>query len=113
MRTGLLFSGVGLLIAAAWSNSTAAGENDTTARQARAFGLDVYRELIEINTTQSTGDTHRAAQAMAARLLAEGFPPEDVRVFETAPKRGNLVARLRGSGKKRPILLLAHTDVVE
>lgn len=78
-----------------------------------AFARDVYRELIEINTTDSTGDTHRAAQAMAQRLITAGFPAADVKVFETAPKRGNLVARLRGTGKKKPLLLLAHTDVVE
>src|ERR1043165_412161 len=56
---------------------------------------------------------HRAAQAMAARLVAAGFPAADVRVFETAPKRGNLVARLRGTGKRKPLMLLAHIDVVE
>jgi acetylornithine deacetylase/succinyl-diaminopimelate desuccinylase-like protein len=50
---------------------------------------------------------------MAARLKAAGLPEADVQVFETAPKRGNLVARLRGTGKRKPLLLLAHTDVVE
>ena len=73
---------------------------------------DVYRELVEIDTTESAGNTHRAAVAMAHRLLGAGFSEADVRVFETAPKRGNLVARLRGTGKKKPLLLLAHTDVV-
>jgi acetylornithine deacetylase/succinyl-diaminopimelate desuccinylase-like protein len=74
---------------------------------------DIFEELVQINTTQSTGDTHKAAQAMAARLLAAGFPAADVRVFETGPKRGNLVARLRGTGKRKPLMLLAHLDVVE
>jgi acetylornithine deacetylase/succinyl-diaminopimelate desuccinylase-like protein len=49
---------------------------------------------------------------MAARLLAAGFAPEDVKVFKPAPRKGNLVARLRGSGSRKPILLLAHLDVV-
>ncbi|HVY79536.1 MAG TPA: M20/M25/M40 family metallo-hydrolase [Steroidobacteraceae bacterium] len=74
---------------------------------------DIYRELVEINTSQSVGDTYAAAQAMAARLKAGGFPDADVHTFQTAPKRGNLVARLHGTGKKKPILLLAHIDVVE
>lgn len=83
------------------------------AGSARDLGRAIYRELVEIDTSQSAGDTLRASKAMAQRLLAAGFPEADVRVFESAPKRGNLVARLRGSGKRRPLLLLAHTDVVE
>jgi acetylornithine deacetylase/succinyl-diaminopimelate desuccinylase-like protein len=84
--------------------------SDSAAKQ---LGRDIYRELVEINTSPSVGDTYVAAQAMARRLEAAGFPSADVHVFETAPKRGNLVARLRGTGKRKPILLLAHTDVVE
>jgi acetylornithine deacetylase/succinyl-diaminopimelate desuccinylase-like protein len=75
--------------------------------------LDIYRELLEINTTASVGDTYQAAKAMAARLTAAGFPETDVHAFESAPKRGNLVARLHGTGKRKPILLVAHIDVVE
>jgi acetylornithine deacetylase/succinyl-diaminopimelate desuccinylase-like protein len=74
---------------------------------------DVYKELIEINTTQSVGDTYAAARAMAARLVAAGFPQADVQAFQSAPRRGNLVARLRGTGKRKPLLLMAHIDVVE
>src|SRR3954464_12832796 len=78
--------------------------------QQRAF--DIYKELVEINTVTATGDTARAAQAMAARLRAAGFEGSDVQVLAPAPRKGNLVARLRGSGLRRPILLLAHLDVV-
>jgi acetylornithine deacetylase/succinyl-diaminopimelate desuccinylase-like protein len=74
---------------------------------------DVYKELVEINTTESVGDTYAAAQAMAARLIAAGYPRADVQAFQSGPRRGNLVARLRGSGKRKPILLVAHIDVVE
>lgn len=77
---------------------------------------DIYRELVEINTTDTpAGDNTRAARAMAARLRAAGFPEEDVRVLvpEGNAKKGNLVARLRGTGARRPLLLLAHIDVVE
>jgi acetylornithine deacetylase/succinyl-diaminopimelate desuccinylase-like protein len=80
---------------------------DSTAR-------DIFKELIEINTTESSGSTLKAAQAMAARLKAAGFPDSDVVVIENAPKKGNLVARLRGKNPSRkPILLLSHLDVVE
>jgi acetylornithine deacetylase/succinyl-diaminopimelate desuccinylase-like protein len=74
---------------------------------------DVYKELVEINTTQSVGDTYAAAKAMGARLIAAGYPKADVQVFQSAPKRGNLVARLRGTGKRKPLMLMAHIDVVE
>ena len=75
--------------------------------------LDIYRQLLEINTTASVGDTYEAAQAMAARLIDAGFPENDVHAFESAPKRGNLVATLHGTAKHKPILLVAHIDVVE
>src|SRR5262245_58902109 len=89
--------------------ATAAAAPDADQQLAR----DILEELIQINTTQSAGDTHQAAKAMGARLWAAGFPAADVSVFETGPKRGNLVARLRGTGKRKPMMLLAHLDVVE
>jgi acetylornithine deacetylase/succinyl-diaminopimelate desuccinylase-like protein len=73
----------------------------------------IFKELIEINTTDSTGDCTKAAHAMAARLQSAGFPAADVQVLGPNPRKGNLVARLRGSGQRRPLLLLAHLDVVE
>src|SRR5262245_11506875 len=81
------------------------------AQQQRAF--DIYKELVEINTVTDTGDTARAADAMAARLRAAGFADADVQVFKPAPRKGNLVARLHGTGARKPMLLLAHIDVVE
>lgn len=81
----------------------------------KALAREIYRQLVEINTTHSSGDNTAAAEAMAARLKAAGFPDADagVRVLSPAPKKGNLVARLRGTGTRRPLLLLAHLDVVE
>src|SRR5436305_7637263 len=81
-----------------------------TPQQQLAF--DIYKELVEIDTTTATGDTRQAAEAMAARLRAAGFAEGDVQVFSPAPRKGNLVARLRGTGARKPILLLAHLDVV-
>jgi acetylornithine deacetylase/succinyl-diaminopimelate desuccinylase-like protein len=82
-----------------------------TAQQQNA--VDIFKELVEINTVTATGDTGRAADAMAARLRAAGFADADVQAFKPAPHKGNLVARLRGTGARRPMLLLAHLDVVE
>jgi len=73
---------------------------------------DIYKELVEIDTTTATGDTRQAAEAMASRLKAAGFADEDVHAFSPAPRKGNLVARLRGTGKRKPLLLVAHLDVV-
>jgi acetylornithine deacetylase/succinyl-diaminopimelate desuccinylase-like protein len=76
----------------------------------------LYKELVEINTTQSMGDCTLAANAMAARLKAGGIPDGDIHIVVPSghPKRGNLVAILHGSDpKSKPILLLAHIDVVE
>ena len=75
--------------------------------------LDIYRELIEINTVHPHGDNTAAARAMAKRLLDAGFDAKDVEVVEPAPKKGNLIARYRGAGARKPMLLLAHIDVVE
>src|SRR5271157_2176143 len=83
-----------------------------TRDENQKLAFAIYKELVEINTVTATGDTAAAADAMAARLLAAGFAPEDVKVFQPAPHKGNLVARLRGSGARKPILLLAHLDVV-
>ena len=76
---------------------------------------EIYQELVEINTTDSAGDTTQAARAMAARLKAGGYADSDMQIIVPpgGPKKGNLVARLKGSGAKKPLLLLAHLDVVE
>ncbi|NUQ11109.1 MAG: M20/M25/M40 family metallo-hydrolase [Gemmatimonadaceae bacterium] len=79
-----------------------------------SLARSLFKELVEINTTESSGSTLQAARAMAARLRSAGFPDSDVVVLENAPRKGNLVARLRGrSTGKKPILLLSHIDVVE
>ena len=76
---------------------------------------DIYKELIEINTTHSAGDTTAAAEAMAARFRAAGFQAGDIFVGGPHPRKGNLVVRYRGRAATslKPILLLAHLDVVE
>ncbi len=78
--------------------------------QARAL----LKELVEINTTGSSGSTLAASEAMARHMRAAGFPAEDVVVTRITDRKGNLVVRLRGRNTgRRPILLLSHHDVVE
>ncbi|HMN82375.1 MAG TPA: M20/M25/M40 family metallo-hydrolase [Burkholderiaceae bacterium] len=104
-RLGLLLSVLGaLLTGSAWAQPLPPHQQ---------LARDIFRELVEINTVAATGDSLRAAQAMADRLRAAGFPDEDVRVLSPGPRKGNLVARLRGTGTRRPMLLMAHLDVVE
>jgi acetylornithine deacetylase/succinyl-diaminopimelate desuccinylase-like protein len=79
----------------------------------RQLARDIYKELVEIKSGYTTGATTPAAEAMAARLKAAGFPASDIFVGGAIPTKANLVVRYRGSGRSKPILLLAHTDVVE
>ena len=74
---------------------------------------DIYKQLIEINTSFSTGQTTPAAQAVAERLRAEGFPESDIQIAGAAPHKMNVVVRYHGTGQRKPLLLLAHLDVVE
>lgn len=74
---------------------------------------DIFKELIEINTTNSVGSTTLAAEAMATRLRSAGFTDKDIFIGGPNGRKGNLVATLRGTGKRKPLLLLAHLDVVE
>jgi acetylornithine deacetylase/succinyl-diaminopimelate desuccinylase-like protein len=76
---------------------------------------DVFKQLIEINSTDSIGSTTLVAQAMAKRLLDAGFPAADVTVLGPNDRKGNMVARYRGKpgSKLKPILIIGHTDVVE
>jgi acetylornithine deacetylase/succinyl-diaminopimelate desuccinylase-like protein len=82
------------------------GPGDARAR-------DIYKQLVEINTTDSVGSVTKAAEAMAERLKAAGFPAADIQVLGPDPRKHNLVARFRGTGARKPLLLLAHLDVVE
>lgn len=99
-----------LIFAAMTFGTAPSAAQPLTAHQQLA--RDIHKELVEINTVTATGDTLKAAQAMADRLKAAGFPDNDVHVLSPGPRKGNLVARLRGTGARRPILLLAHIDVV-
>jgi acetylornithine deacetylase/succinyl-diaminopimelate desuccinylase-like protein len=77
------------------------------------LGREIYKELVETDTTHSTGDTTKAAELLAGRFRAAGFPEADVQVIGPGATNRNLIVRYRGSGAKSPIVLLAHLDVVE
>jgi acetylornithine deacetylase/succinyl-diaminopimelate desuccinylase-like protein len=80
------------------------------------FTRDIYKELVEINTGVETGNITTAAKAMAARFKAAGIPEADIFVGGPRPEKHNVVARIRGKGGPgalKPLLLLAHIDVVE
>jgi acetylornithine deacetylase/succinyl-diaminopimelate desuccinylase-like protein len=81
--------------------------------EARALEREILAELVAINTSDSAGGAPLAAQAMAGRLLAAGLPAADVHVVGHAPRYQSMVARLRGRGVRRPVLLMAHLDVVD
>ena len=85
---------------------------DASSRQ---LARDVFKQLIEINTTDSMGSTTIAAEAMRKRLLDAGFPAEDVVVLGPNDRKRNMVARYRGraGSGKRPMLIIGHIDVVE
>jgi acetylornithine deacetylase/succinyl-diaminopimelate desuccinylase-like protein len=80
----------------------------------RQQARDILKELVEINTTHAHGST-AAAAAIRDRLLAAGFPAADVALIAPPehPASGNVVVRLRGAGRGRPVLFIGHLDVVE
>ena len=79
----------------------------------RQLSHDIFKQLIEINTTDSVGNVTTAAEAMARRFRDAGFPESDVQILGPNDRKKNLVVRLHGSGKHKPVLLIGHLDVVE
>ena len=100
-----------LLVAGIAVSTTALlAQSAPSEQRARA----IYQQLVEINTTDTpAGSVTKAAEAMAARFKAAGFADTDIHLLGPAPNKFNLVVRYRGSGAQRPLLLLAHLDVVE
>jgi acetylornithine deacetylase/succinyl-diaminopimelate desuccinylase-like protein len=82
---------------------------DQTKQTARA----IFKQLIEINTTDSVGNVTTAAEAMAKRLREGGFAEDDIKVAGPNERKKNLVVRFHGTGKRKPILFIGHLDVVE
>src|SRR5258707_5750288 len=81
----------------------------------RKLAVDIFKQLIEINTTDSVGSVTAAAEAMAQRFRDAGFPESEIHVPgpSSNDRKKNIVVRLHGSGKHKPVLLIGHLDVVE
>jgi acetylornithine deacetylase/succinyl-diaminopimelate desuccinylase-like protein len=88
----------------------AVSQDKTSDNQKRA--IDIFKELIEINSTSRFGST-KAAEAMAARLRSAGFPDSDILMIGADEQHKNLVFRFHGKGKLKPVLFICHLDVVE
>jgi acetylornithine deacetylase/succinyl-diaminopimelate desuccinylase-like protein len=93
--------------------ATATPAQSTRPDSEKQLAHDIYKEFIEIRSGYNTGATTPVAEAAAARLKAAGFPDSDISLGGAIDKKFNLVVRYHGTGTKKPLLLLAHTDVVE
>ncbi len=93
-----------------FSFSASAQLDDAATRQ---LAHDIYKQLIEINTTDSVGSVTAASEAMAKRFRDAGFAESDIQVLGPNDRKKNVVVRLHGSGKHKPVLLIGHLDVVE
>jgi acetylornithine deacetylase/succinyl-diaminopimelate desuccinylase-like protein len=100
-----------LLFCALMSCSSAVSAQGT--EQTKQLARDIFKQLIEINTTDSVGNVTTAAEAMATRLRDAGFAESDIHVAGPNDRKKNLVVRLHGTGKRKPILFIGHLDVVE
>ena len=90
-----------------------ASAQTTRSDAEKQLAHDVYKQFVEIQSGYTTGETTPVAEAAASRLRAAGFADSDIFIGGAIPKKANLVARYYGAGILKPILLLAHTDVVE
>jgi acetylornithine deacetylase/succinyl-diaminopimelate desuccinylase-like protein len=81
--------------------------------QTKQLARDIFKQLIEINTTHFVGNLTTSAEAIATRLRDGGFAEDDIHVAGPNERKKNLVVRLHGTGKRRPLLFIGHLDVVE
>src|SRR3954467_12226234 len=104
-------SAVAILFPAALVAQTQQG----ALRPEQQLARDIYKELIEINTADSVGNTTTAANAVAKRFRDAGFPEADIFQGGPRPDKGNLIVRYHGKGPRgpKPLMLLAHLDVVQ
>lgn len=99
-----------LLVCAALFIPTANAQLDDSTKQ---LSHDLFKQLIEINTTDSVGSVTAAAEAMAQRFRDAGFPESDIHIAGPNDRKKNVVVRVHGSGTHKPVLLIGHLDVVE
>ena len=103
-----------LVCAIALLSSAALVQSQTALSPEHEAARDIFKQLIEINTTDTpAGNVTTAAEAMAERFRAAGWAAEDIHIDGPLPNKKNLVVRLRGRGAGKPILFIAHLDVVQ
>jgi acetylornithine deacetylase/succinyl-diaminopimelate desuccinylase-like protein len=115
LSTSRKFSKTTLVLAATLFTSHLQAQTNTMDPATRQLAHDIFKQLIEINSTDSIGSTTAVAEAMRKRLLDAGFAPADAVILGPNPRKGNLVARLHGrpGTTLKPVLIICHTDVVE
>jgi acetylornithine deacetylase/succinyl-diaminopimelate desuccinylase-like protein len=91
------------------ATASVAAETDSTSHQ---LAHDIFAELVNIDTSDESGNVTRASEAMAKRLKAAGFPDADIAIVGDDATKKNLVVRLHGAGKRKPVLMIGHLDVV-
>jgi acetylornithine deacetylase/succinyl-diaminopimelate desuccinylase-like protein len=102
-----------LVCALTFFAGAAATPGQTQSPAANVLAREIFKQLIEINTTDSVGNVTTAAEAMAARLREAGYAEKDLVLAGPNERKKNLVVRLRGTGKRKPVLFIGHLDVVE
>ena len=113
IQTSLKTIIMGAVVTWLWVQMPVLGQ-ENYSQPHQQLARELLRELVEIDTTHSTGSTTVAAQALAGHLIAAGFTDREVQVLEEVPRKGNLIVRFRGrDAGSKPLLLLAHLDVVE
>jgi len=106
----LKFWSVSLCVFSLLTSAALPAQTDDPNRQ---LAHDIFKQLVEINTTDSAGNVTAAAEAMAQRLRDAGFAAEDIQILGPNDRKKNLVVRLHGRGAEKPLLLMGHLDVVE
>jgi acetylornithine deacetylase/succinyl-diaminopimelate desuccinylase-like protein len=104
---------LGLIFCGVFTISMQAQQISPADEATRKLAIDTFKQLIEINSTDSVGSVTAAAEAMAQRFRDAGFPASDIQVLGPNDRKKNVVVRLHGSGKHKPVLLIGHLDVVE
>src|SRR5262245_19019154 len=97
-----------LAAAVALTGAIAAGQPRIDFHGARDEAVRILQDLIRIDTSNPPGNVTKAAEYLKTLLEREKIPGE---IVALEPSRGNLIARLKGSGRRQPLLLMAHTDV--
>ncbi len=107
---------IAVVVSLTWTAPPSLAASDASTlppQEYQRLAHDIFKELIEINTTNSVGNVTTAAEAMAKRLREAGFDEKDLQIAGPRENKKNLVVRYRGSGARKPVLFIGHLDVVE